>query len=76
MIAISIVVLGLFLLAGVAALIYAAKRAPEGYEGPLGFQEGVESQPPDQPRTAMSVHSNKARQYPCPQREMISSGRP
>jgi hypothetical protein len=45
-------VVGAIYLIGFSALVYCAKRAPEGYEGADGFRLGTEPVAPTLPRTS------------------------
>jgi hypothetical protein len=59
MITITIIALGVLLVAGSVALLHAACRAPKGYEDELDFHEGVDSWPQRVTVTAAPVPSNK-----------------
>jgi len=74
MITVALIALGGLLLAGLAALLYAADRAPEGYEDARGFHEGVEPRPPVSTKPVAPVPPSRTRPRPCSPREPISAG--
>ncbi|HUJ42726.1 MAG TPA: hypothetical protein VLW52_03860 [Opitutaceae bacterium] len=74
MITVALTALGLFLLAGLAAFLYAAERAPEGYEDNRGFHDGVEPRPQALTKPPAPDASSRGRLRPCPPREPISAG--
>jgi hypothetical protein len=74
MITVTLLALGILLLAGLIALLYAADRAPEGYEDELGFHEGVEPRPQVLAKPAAPIPSTRVHPRLCSPRETISAG--
>lgn len=73
MITFTLIALGFLLVAATVALLYAAGRAPEGYEDELGFHEGAEPRPQEVTKLAAPVSSNRVRPRLCSPRETISA---
>jgi hypothetical protein len=71
MITFTLVTLGFLMVAAAVALLYAAGRAPEGYEGELGFHEGAEPRPQELTKLAAPVSSNRVRPRRCSPRATI-----
>jgi hypothetical protein len=74
MITVTLIALGMLLLAGLAALVLAADRAPEGFEDDRGFHHGFEPRPQELAKPAAPLPSPRVRPRPCTPREPISAG--
>ena len=70
----TLIALGFLLVAAASTLLYAAGRAPEGYEDESGFHKGAEPRPQELTKHAAPGASNRGRPHLCPPRETISAG--